>query len=72
MLGIEFVKPGPHDTGPSVAQRVSAAAFEAGVIILTAGPKANVLRFLVPLVATEEDIARGFDALERGCERILE
>jgi 4-aminobutyrate aminotransferase/(S)-3-amino-2-methylpropionate transaminase len=72
MLGIEFVKPGPHETGPGLAQRVSAAAFEAGVIILTAGPKANVLRFLVPLIATEEDIARGFDALERGCERILE
>ena len=72
MLALEFVKPGPGNPGPSLAQRVSSAAFEEGVIILTAGPKANVLRFLVPLVASEDDITRGFEALERGCERILE
>jgi 4-aminobutyrate aminotransferase/(S)-3-amino-2-methylpropionate transaminase len=71
MLGLEFVKAGPAETGPTAAQRVIAAAFEEGVIILTAGPKANVLRFLVPLVATDDDLARGFDALERACDRIL-
>jgi 4-aminobutyrate aminotransferase/(S)-3-amino-2-methylpropionate transaminase len=72
MLALEFVKAGPGDSGPSLAQRISAAAFEHGVITLTAGPKASVLRFLVPLVASEEDITRGFEALERGCERVLE
>ena len=71
MLGLEFVKAGPTETGPTLAQRVAAAAFEEGVIILTAGPKANVLRILVPLVVSDEDLTRGFQALERGCERIL-
>jgi 4-aminobutyrate aminotransferase/(S)-3-amino-2-methylpropionate transaminase len=71
MVGLEFVKAAPHETGPTAAQRVSAAAFEEGVIILTAGPKANVLRFLVPLVASEEDVERGLSALERACERVL-
>jgi 4-aminobutyrate aminotransferase-like enzyme len=72
MLGssIRAARPG-GDPGPSLAQRVVAAAFEEGVIALTAGPKSNVLRILVPLVASEDDIARGFEALERGCERVL-
>jgi 4-aminobutyrate aminotransferase-like enzyme len=38
---------------------------------LTAGPKAVALRVLVPLTAGDDEIARGFDALERGCERVL-
>jgi 4-aminobutyrate aminotransferase/(S)-3-amino-2-methylpropionate transaminase len=71
MLGLEFALATPPVPGPSLAQRVVAAAFEEGLISLTAGPKSNVLRILVPLVATEDDIARGFEALERGCERIL-
>jgi 4-aminobutyrate aminotransferase/(S)-3-amino-2-methylpropionate transaminase len=71
MLGIAFAVSDPPAPGPSLAQRVVAAAFEEGLIALTAGPKSNVLRILVPLVANEDDIARGFLALERGCERIL-
>jgi 4-aminobutyrate aminotransferase/(S)-3-amino-2-methylpropionate transaminase len=71
MLGIAFAVADPPPPGPSLAQRVVAAAFEEGLIALTAGPKSNVLRILVPLVATEDDISRGFEALERGCERVL-
>jgi 4-aminobutyrate aminotransferase-like enzyme len=51
--------------------RVVAAAFDEGLVALTAGPKANALRILVPLVATDDDLARGFAALERACARIL-
>jgi len=71
MLGLEFVVAEPPAPGPSAAQRVVAAAFEEGLIALTAGPKSNVLRILVPLIASEDDIARGFWALERACERVL-
>ena len=71
MLALEFAVATPPVPGPSLAQRVVAAAFEEGLIALTAGPKSNVLRILVPLVASEDDIARGFEALERGCERVL-
>ena len=71
MLAIEFNVPKDAPPGPSFAQQVVAAAFEEGVITLTAGPKSNVLRILVPLIATEEDLTRGFEALERACERVL-
>jgi 4-aminobutyrate aminotransferase/(S)-3-amino-2-methylpropionate transaminase len=70
MLGIVFAQ--PADGGKSLASRVVAAAFDEGLVALTAGPKAEVLRILVPLVATGDDLARGFGALERACARVLE
>jgi 4-aminobutyrate aminotransferase/(S)-3-amino-2-methylpropionate transaminase len=60
----------PDDGAPtSLAQRLVAAAFEEGLIALTAGPGAASLRILVPLTATGDDVDRGFAALERACER---
>jgi len=71
MLALEFTMPRTGDPAPSLAQRVVAAAFEEGVITLTAGPKSNVLRILVPIVVTGEELDRGTGALERGCARVL-
>jgi 4-aminobutyrate aminotransferase/(S)-3-amino-2-methylpropionate transaminase len=73
MLAIEFKLSGdgPGAGGTSLAQRIVAAAFDFGLVALTAGPKANAVRVLVPLVASDDELARGFDALERGCERVL-
>ncbi len=70
MLAVAFAdRPDAH--GKSLASRVVAAAFDEGVVALTAGPKGNVLRVLVPLVASDDDLTRGFDALERACARVL-
>ncbi len=70
MLAIEFADV-PDAAGRSLAQRVVAAAFDEGLVALTAGPGSNVLRVLVPLVASEGELARGFEALERACARVL-
>jgi 4-aminobutyrate aminotransferase/(S)-3-amino-2-methylpropionate transaminase len=70
MLGISFAVP-PDPTSKSYAARVVAAAFDEGLVALTAGPKSEVLRILVPLVASDDDLARGFDALERACAQTL-
>jgi len=70
MLAIEF-RGGADASGKSVAQRVVAAAFERGVVLLTAGPNANTVRILVPLLASDDELALGFEALESGCERVL-
>ena len=70
MLAIEFADRS-DGAGKSIAARVVAAAFDEGLVALTAGPKANALRILVPLVASDDDLALGFAALERACARIL-
>jgi 4-aminobutyrate aminotransferase/(S)-3-amino-2-methylpropionate transaminase len=76
MLAIAFTdsRSSTGSSGPaqkSTASRIVAAAFEEGLVALTAGPNASVLRVLVPLVATDDDLERGFAALERACARIL-
>jgi len=70
MLAIEFAEE-PDVAGVSLGRRVVAAAFEEGLVALTAGPQANALRILVPLVVTGDDLDRGFAALGRACERVL-
>ncbi len=70
MLAIEF-HDDRHPGGKSVAQRVAAAAFDAGLIVLTAGPRGSALRLLAPLLASADDIARGGELLERACARVL-
>ncbi|MBC5799045.1 MAG: 4-aminobutyrate--2-oxoglutarate transaminase [Candidatus Eremiobacteraeota bacterium] len=70
MLALEFAE-APSPGAVSLAQRVVDAAFSEGLIALTAGPRANVLRILVPLVATGDDLERGFTALSLSCARVL-
>ena len=69
MLAIEFAD-GPGAV-TSTAQRIVRAAFDEGLIALTAGPRASALRILVPLNAETGDLRDGFAALERACERVL-
>jgi len=70
MLALEFADRSDAG-GKSVAQRVAAAAFDEGLVALTAGPGAHALRILVPLVVTDAELARGLAALERACARVL-
>jgi 4-aminobutyrate aminotransferase/(S)-3-amino-2-methylpropionate transaminase len=70
MLAVEFADR-PDAQGRSLAQRVTNAAFEEGLVALTAGPKAIALRILVPLTAGDDEIASGFEALERACASVL-
>jgi 4-aminobutyrate aminotransferase/(S)-3-amino-2-methylpropionate transaminase len=56
MLAIEFVDPQTGDPAPDVAKAVQTYAFHQGVLILTAGTFGNVLRFLPPLVITDEQL----------------
>jgi len=72
MLALEFAESVPAADRVSLAKRVVDAAFCEGLIALTAGPRANVLRILVPLVATSDDIERGFSALARACALVLQ
>ena len=63
MLGIELVDAdGQPDAATTAA--VVAAAFDKGLILMGAGVDSNVVRILVPLVATEADIEEGMSILE--------
>ncbi|MEU8229005.1 4-aminobutyrate--2-oxoglutarate transaminase [Actinoplanes sp. NPDC048967] len=63
MLAIELVKPGTLEPDPLRTAAVARACHGAGLLVLTCGTYANVLRFLPPLVISEEQITRGLDIL---------
>jgi 4-aminobutyrate aminotransferase len=64
MLAVEFMKPGAGPD-PDLAKRVQARALEQGLVLLTCGIHANVIRFLFPLTIQEPVFEEGLDILER-------
>jgi 4-aminobutyrate aminotransferase/(S)-3-amino-2-methylpropionate transaminase len=68
MIAIELVSPGTAGApGPApdaaTASAVAKACHAAGLLVLTCGTYGNVLRFLPPLVITDEELNRGLDIL---------
>ena len=63
MLGIEVVDADGRPDGATTAA-VIANAWDKGLIVMGAGVDGNVIRVLVPLVATEADIEEGMRILE--------
>jgi 4-aminobutyrate aminotransferase/(S)-3-amino-2-methylpropionate transaminase len=59
MLAFELV-----DQTPELAGRITAAARERGLIVLSCGLYGNVIRILVPLVAADEELEHGLSILE--------
>ena len=54
MLAIELVRPGTTEPDAAEAVRISKVCHAAGVVTLTCGTYGNVLRFLPPLVITDD------------------
>jgi len=48
----------------ALASVTTAAARERGLILLSCGLYGNVIRILVPLVVSDEDLERGLELLE--------
>lgn len=67
MIALELVKdrhtktPAPEETKALVKY-----CFERGLIILSCGTYGNVLRFLMPLVVTDEQLHKGLDIIDDG------
>jgi 4-aminobutyrate aminotransferase/(S)-3-amino-2-methylpropionate transaminase len=64
MIGMEFVKDRMSKSpDKETVNRVTAAALQKGVIFINAGVTSNVIRFLPPLVMTDEQLEYGMDVL---------
>ena len=59
MLALEL-----REQSPDLAQKVTAAAFERGLLLLSCGLYGNVLRLLPPLTITDDELDRGLQLLE--------
>ena len=66
MLAMEFVKKGTSkEPDADYAKKLLHLAYERGVIMMTAGTYGNVVRFLMPLVITDEQLTEGLDVIEK-------
>ena len=64
MLAIEFVDQKTGKPAPEVAKAVQTHALNSGVLILTAGTFGNVLRFLPPVVITDEQLLEAVSVMD--------
>ncbi len=64
MIGIEFVADADATPAPEIASRVVAESLQRGLILLKAGLHSNVIRTLVPLVATDNEVDEALAVFE--------
>lgn len=69
MVGVEFVKDvNTKEPDPEIVKKIINYAYERRVIFLNAGIYNNVIRFLPPLVMTDEQVNYGMDVLDKAID----
>ena len=69
MRALELVKDrATKEPDKERTDRVLRAAYERGLLLVTAGTYGNVIRTLMPLVITDEELKEGLDVLEKALE----
>jgi 4-aminobutyrate aminotransferase/(S)-3-amino-2-methylpropionate transaminase len=72
MVALELVKDGDaRRADPDLAKALVARAAANGLLILSCGTRANVIRFLAPLTASDAIISEGLDILERSLAEVV-
>jgi 4-aminobutyrate aminotransferase/(S)-3-amino-2-methylpropionate transaminase len=71
MLAVEFTDAPADELGRNLAKRIVDDACSRGLILLTAGPKGKTIRFLVPLVASDDELDSGLARFEQSCAAVL-
>jgi 4-aminobutyrate aminotransferase / (S)-3-amino-2-methylpropionate transaminase / 5-aminovalerate transaminase len=71
MVAMEFVQDRKtKEPAPSVVSEIVKQSWNNGLVGLSAGINGNVLRFLPPLVITEEQLEKGLDILEASIAKV--
>jgi 4-aminobutyrate aminotransferase len=64
MIAIEFTRAGTGEADPGYTRRVQAEALARGLILLSCGTRANVIRFLYPLTISDSVFGEALAILE--------
>ena len=72
MIGVEFVKdPETKEPDGALVSRLIRNAIQKGLLMENAGTDGNVIRFLAPLVMTDEQAERGLEIFEEALKEAL-
>jgi 4-aminobutyrate aminotransferase/(S)-3-amino-2-methylpropionate transaminase len=67
MIAMELVKDRQtKEPAPEQTKALVSYCYERGIIMLSCGTYGNVIRFLMPLVITDEQLHKGLQILEEG------
>ena len=73
MMAMELVKDKfTREPAPELTKALVAKAAEKGLMILSCGVSANVIRFLPPLTVSDAILTEGLDILEASLAELLE
>lgn len=72
MCAVEFTEPGSSNPGKEIVRQIISACYNKGVILLSAGVHSNVLRFLAPLVMTDEQLQEGLSIISEALSELLQ
>jgi acetylornithine aminotransferase len=62
----------PFDGSAEIVSAIVQAAFEEGLMVLSAGSNPSKIRMLLPVNTTDEEIEAGFAMLEKAMRRVAE
>jgi 4-aminobutyrate aminotransferase len=68
MIGMEFMREGAPAT--ELVDRIAAAALARGLLVLSCGIDANVIRLIPPLTIPEDELDAGLDILEAAMREV--
>lgn len=72
MYAVEFItSKESKEPNPSIVKSVMKEAYNRGLITLNAGLHGNILRFLMPLVITDQQLTEGLDILEEAIHTVV-
>ncbi|MGD0584942.1 MAG: 4-aminobutyrate--2-oxoglutarate transaminase [Oryzomonas sp.] len=72
MLAIELVRDRvSKEPAGDAAQKLTKLCYEKGLVILSCGAHHNVVRFLMPLVITDEQLERGLSILDESISEVV-
>jgi 4-aminobutyrate aminotransferase len=65
MVGVELSKPNTRTPFPDIAKQIQKGCLDRNLLLLTCGTYGNVVRWIPPLVATEQQINDGLTIFEK-------
>lgn len=71
MVGVELSEPNSHKPFPEIAKSIQNACLERDLLLLTCGTYGNVIRWIPPLIATEQQINDGLTIFEAATAEAL-
>ena len=71
MIGVEFAEPETRAPLGDVADRVVRAAEDEGLVLIECGAEGNIVRFIPPMVTSDDELNQGLDAFERAVATAL-